>query len=324
MAEIEWIRTVVRDGWHNAFTDLCYWRGFYWLTFRRGSAHVSPYGGVIVMRSTDLKRWKEIATLNTAGDDRDPKFCVAEDRLYVYFGTRFTESNGKVYYYSYVAFSDDGVEWSSPTRIYKRNYWLWRVRRHNGRFYSPAYGWRENRRGKKYFLDLLVSDDGVNWHKRCRIGGENLSPNEADIWFWPNEAWCIARSARKSGRSIFFLSKPPYEEWRSIDLDSAIHSPVFCMADGELYLAGRLLINGDQMNRMYPGGRTAIFRVDRGRAEIIIVLPSGGDTAYPGLISRDQKRLIVSYYSQHAYLGGVIEPHSPDRSDVYLAMIKLD
>lgn len=78
------------------------------------------------------------------------------------------------------------------------------------------------------------------------------------------------------------------------------------------------------MDRMYSGGRTAIFRVDRGRAEIIIVLPSEGDTAYPGLLYREPKRLIVSYYSQHAYLGGVIEPYQPDRSDIYLAMIKLN
>ena len=51
------------------------------------------------------------------GDDRDSKFCVADDRLNVYFRIKLTEPKGKVYYYLYVAFSGDGVEWPRPTCI---------------------------------------------------------------------------------------------------------------------------------------------------------------------------------------------------------------
>ena len=36
-------------------------------------------------------------------------------------------------------------------------------------------------------------------------------------------------------------------------------------------------------------------------------MPSDGDAAYPGLLALAEDRLIISYYSQHAYLSGVIE-----------------
>jgi len=30
MPKILWHRTIVRDGWHNAFTDLCFWKNSPW------------------------------------------------------------------------------------------------------------------------------------------------------------------------------------------------------------------------------------------------------------------------------------------------------
>ncbi|MHB0934782.1 MAG: hypothetical protein ACYDCO_06420 [Armatimonadota bacterium] len=33
--------TVIRDGWHNAFTDLQFWQGCYWVSYRKGAAHTS-------------------------------------------------------------------------------------------------------------------------------------------------------------------------------------------------------------------------------------------------------------------------------------------
>ena len=36
--------TVVRDGWHNGFTDLQYWQGCYWVSYRKGTAHASADG----------------------------------------------------------------------------------------------------------------------------------------------------------------------------------------------------------------------------------------------------------------------------------------
>jgi len=328
LAEILWQRAVVRDGWHNAFTDLCVWRGLYWLTFRRGSAHVSPDGGVVVMRSADLRRWQQAAYLKTIGDDRDPKFCPTENRLYVYFGTWLPRPEGWPDerfgpLVTHVSFSEDGVDWSKPVPAYKRNHWLWRVRYVDGRFYSPAYGWENPRNKLKSFLDLLVSEDGLRWRREARIGERN-QPNEADIFFREDgEVWCIARSSRTPDHSLFYSSTPPYREWECTDLGVTIHCPVFCRAGGKLYVAGRRRIEAPWIPQPTPAGNTGIFKFDRGEVKPLVALPTYGDAAYPGLISPKPGRLVISYYSQHAYLSGAVCGRFPDSADIYLAEVSI-
>ncbi|MEM1506890.1 MAG: sialidase family protein [Candidatus Bathyarchaeia archaeon] len=327
-------RTVVRDGWHNAFTDLCFWRGAYWLTYRRGSAHISRDGEIIVMRSEDLKRWRKTARLKTVGDDRDPKLCAVEDRLYVYFGTWLPKPEGWLDNYygpliSHVAFTDDGFNWSNPIQAYGRNCWLWRVRYHNGVFYSAAYGWSDPREKHRSFLDLLVSDDGLNWRKHSRIAGEEDKPNEADLLFQGDgELWCIARSGRSPDHSLFYYSKPPYLEWGRIDLKITIHCPAFCKCGDKILVAGRRHMSAQWIPQDTPAGNTGIFVVKaHGAVEPFFALPSCGDAAYPGLISCDRDRIIISYYSQHAYLGGVIDGDisAPlNIADIYVAEIALE
>ncbi|HCQ03555.1 MAG TPA: hypothetical protein DIT99_23965, partial [Candidatus Latescibacteria bacterium] len=88
MALIDWVRCIHSDGWHNAFTDLQWFKGKYYVCFRNGLSHVSPEGKVVVIASDDLYRWERVGVpVNTTGDDRDPHLIVAEDRLYVIVGT---------------------------------------------------------------------------------------------------------------------------------------------------------------------------------------------------------------------------------------------
>ena len=88
MIEVLQHHTVVRDGWHNHNTEIIYWNNHYYLAYRRSSGHYSFDTDVILMRSVDLKRWREIAKI-TVGDDRDPKFCPVGNKLFMYFGTFF-------------------------------------------------------------------------------------------------------------------------------------------------------------------------------------------------------------------------------------------
>jgi hypothetical protein len=72
---------------------------------------------------------------------------------------------------------------------------------------------------------------------------------------------------------------------------------------------------------MCPPGSTAIWTVEKGKATPLIALPTDGDSAYPGLISTQQGKLVISYYSQHAYMSGVLEwqvkPRSHNLSDLW-------
>ena len=77
MARIVHQVTVVRDGQHNAFTDLVYWQGCYWVAYRKAAGHVAADGSPTVSVSTDRKRFREVAHLKVSGDNPYP---MAHDR----------------------------------------------------------------------------------------------------------------------------------------------------------------------------------------------------------------------------------------------------
>ena len=106
-AEVTSIRTVVRDGWYNAFTDLISWKDYFWLAYRRGLGHratrsfekLDIYPNVaesgnsfgVILRSGDLRRWHEaqvfeppLGIVDGSGVN-DCHFCSTGERLYATF-----------------------------------------------------------------------------------------------------------------------------------------------------------------------------------------------------------------------------------------------
>ena len=318
MAQILSHCTVVRDGWHNIGSDICFWRDTFWLVYARVSAHVAPDGVVVLLRSADLRRWDEVAVFKTPFEGRDAKLVATDDELFVYCVDSHLELDAgkeRQVLYPYVFVSDDGYRWSAATKIYDRNYWLWRVRVHDGVFYCAEKGG-----------ELLSSPDGRDWSFVSRIADEGKSPqelkeirgyehrmtpnfNEADVIFRPDgELWCVTRTKREPGHhSLLYISKPPYKEWSCVDLGTMIHCPALCEVGGKVYVAGRRDPTTPWIAQHSPAGNTAIFQLDRQGLTPVLALPSDGDAAYPGLVSLEEDRLIISYYSQHAYVSGVIE-----------------
>ena len=312
-------RTVVRDGWHNMCSDLCFWRDTFWLVHDRTSAHSAPDGVVVLLRSADLQRWDEVAVLRTPNDARDVKLAATDDELFVFCAdSRYEPVSGRIRQIAdpYVFSSDDGYRWSAATRIHGRNYWLWRIRLHEGVFYCAEKGG-----------ELLSSKDGRSWSFVSRIPAEpeGASPqelremreldhrttprfNEADVIFRPDgELWCVSRTRRENQHSLLYTSSPPYEEWSCVDLETLIHCPALCECEGRVYVAGRRDPTAPWTPQHTPAGNTGIFLLERTGVTPVFALPSDGDAAYPGLLSLEPDRLIISYYSQHAYLSGAIE-----------------
>ncbi len=313
MAMIRNQLTVVRDSWHNIWSDLCIWKNAYWLVYGRAHGHSSPNAITVVLRSTDLARWHQTATLHTEHDARDPKIVPYGDRLFIFVADNRRRSFGAQLdelVYTCASTSEDGFEWSTPTRMYQDNYWLWRVRIQDGIFYSAEKGG-----------ELLTSPDGFTWHHHTVIPESGAAPtseprpdhrttpsfNEADLLFRPDgELWCVSRSRRIPDDSILYWSSPPYDTWDSLDLGTRIHCPVLCESNGIVYLAGRTDPSRIWFPQHSSAGNTGIFRLDKTGITPVLALPSDGDAAYPGMISPAPGRLVVSYYSQHAYLSGTV------------------
>jgi hypothetical protein len=348
MTSIHRLTTVVRDGLHNAFTDLQHWQGAYWVGYRRGSGHVSMDGEAVVAVSADGKRFREVATLTVAGDVRDPKLVPLDDGRMAAFLPSWIHGYDRGVLQQYLATSTDGSEWTSPEPILERNRWLWRVRRHDGRFYGLVQDLTDGDPGAAgdeapHELDLVVSDDLHNWEDVARIGpGHGL--NESDIHFRADgEAWIISRTVAQNEDvgSYFAAADPPYTDWEVTPLRPVVHAPILLQHDGTLYVAGRCVPrrNDDGEGGVFdthpfgsqPGDwGTAIWRVNRGSLDRVLELPASGDCAYPGLIEDPDGRVCLSYYSQHAYDTGVLDrPAELDdgihesAADVYFAEIEL-
>jgi len=299
---LDWMQTAYADGKHNAFTDLIRWRDRYYLCFRHATSHMSMDGEIRVMSSPDMKTWTPCGTPDTMGDDRDPHFVAAEKALYVYFGTwslvhandHGAPDRGCVR--SYFASTTDGEHWSKVQGVYEAGWWLWRVRYHRGAFYSAAYTasrpkppLRETR--------LLRSEDGLEWALVSTITRERMA-GEADMLFRPDETlWLISRTGDEAGDAVWFHGDATLEQWHPTNTGVLIHSPVFATWKDRVFVAGR----GREGERYV----TKIWEIAGDRIEDRITLPSGGDTAYPGLIvdpaceNAEVPSFFVSWYSQH-------------------------
>jgi len=332
MAELLELRRVVADGYHNAFTDLRFWQGHYYLAFRRAEHHgTNPPGSVVVLRSTDLATWTECACLHTQGDDRDPKLIDADDRLGVVFGTWFPRwaagslANTPEDLISHLCTSRDGLAWSHPRQVYGVNYWLWRVfaSRDEG-FFCAAYHFPFRNHRSERSVHLLRSQDLFDWHL-VGLMREGDGPGEPVLYQpEPGTLHCVIRREADDHRSWFGRSRAPYTHWEWNDMGVMIHAPVVLNVGDQWLVAGRSR-PADLPPGTVPaesGAHTSVWRITaQGRAEHLITVPSGGDCSYCGLARTPDGDVLMSYYSQHERLP--LDGRQPTPADVFLARLRL-
>jgi len=330
------VTALFADGYHNAFTDLIRWKGFYYLSFRTAQHHnLPPNGDVVIYRSADLESWDLSVRFDTGGDDRDPKLIDAGDRLGVVFGTwiprwgdgTHTIRNADYDLISHVATSRDGLSWSTPRQVYGVNYWLWRILPSDGGFYCPAYhfGVRDDRDQRN--VHLLFSEDLFEWRQRAimRVGD---GPGEP-VLYHPEAGVlkCVVRTLEPDNHSWIGFSKAPYRDWAWKDLGVMIHAPVVVSPEeGRWIVAGRSQA-GDlpaDVGRVEDadgrGHHVSIWEIVDNRAVHLLTLPGYGDCSYCGIVYADGD-LLLSYYSQHERFP--LPSERPTPADVFLARIRL-
>ena len=320
--ELVSVEKIWDQGKHNAFTDLIRWQNRWYCTFREADGHVGGDGTLRVLVSSDGKKWESAALLTEKGIDlRDPKLSVTPDgRLMIVAGGSVYEGKKLLGRQPRVAFSKDGQEWTSTTRVLTEGEWLWRVTWHDGKAYGVSYNAAERastaakeaaKSGKappgpaEWKLKLVVSSDGVQYDlvKHLDVPGH---PNETTLRFLP-DGELLAWVRREGGNTFGWLgrSRPPYTEWTWKEGNARLGGPNFLpMADGRLV----------GVTRLYDKPvRSAVVTIDpaTGKLKEELTLPSGGDTSYAGLVWHDGV-LWISYYSSHE-----------KKSSIYLAKVKL-
>ena len=312
------VKKIWDEGEHSAFTDLIRFNDEWFCTFREGRGHVDPDGVLRVIKSRDGVRWESTAMITSeTGDLRDPKLSVTPDgRLMLVSAERenIPGDDGRVRYtqlQSFAWFSPDGVNWSERHAIGDPDFWLWRVTWHEGIAYCIAKGEHtqinrlrmyRSENGEKFetYVETLLESGHPVLEGRPK-------PSETTIVFMKDgTAHSLTHTGGRDGRgTVIGTSKSPYREWDWKSPGIGIGGPnMIPLPDGRLVA----------VVRFYVPTRTSLAWVDpnEGTLREFLVLPSGGDQSYAGLVWHEDM-LWISYYSGHE-----------EKTSIYLAKVKFE
>jgi hypothetical protein len=300
---------------HCAFGDIVRFQNRWFAVFREGLGHAPRLdkeddGTLRVIVSKDGDTWESAALIAEKGVDlRDPHLSITADkRLMIVAGGSFYPKGRYTGRQPRVMFSPDGRRWTDPKAVLSQTHWLWRVTWYKGRAYGISkYGSPSKETpGDPRRQDLVTSRDGVNWEVIQEL--KVPSGDESTVRFLPDGRMvAFVRRAPESGNVMIGVASPPYKQFEWTKAGIFVGGPNF------IVLPDRRMIGG---GRNYPGGeaskaQTAIGFLTATSYQPSLVLPSGGDSSYPGF-AWYKGLLWTLYYSSHE-----------GQTSIYLAKVRV-
>jgi len=301
---------------HSAFGDIIRFDGKWFCVFREAGSHVTAPGRMDdgklrVIVSKDGSHWASTAVIAEPGIDlRDPHLSITADgRLMIVAGGSEYPDGQYRGRQPRVIFSSNGTDWGAPRRVLEQGHWLWRVTWHEGRAYGvskygqptkePTGDWRR--------VDLVTSTDGVRWTKIVEL--KVLGGDETTVRFLPDGrmAALMRRTGSDGDEAVIGVASPPFTEWRWSKSAQFVGGPNFIVLPSGAIVAGGRFFSGGP--RLKP--RTAIGPMTLDSYEPVLMLPSAGDSSYPGFAWHDGV-LWTMYYSSH-----------DSKTAIYLAKIRV-
>lgn len=287
---------------HNAFTGLTHFQGGWFCTFREGLDHLSTDGHIRVIASTDSKQWSSVALFASPDpelpDLRDPKIMITPDLRLLVTGAA-TSRDEKAGRKNYAWFSKEGSAWSEPQLMSDDKVWIWSLTHSGQAFYGAGYG-----PGAENSEVTLYSGQDVLLLKRLTVLHSDAQfPNETALLMEGDKGLALVRRelgpgetvtppSRRDATALLAKSEAPFTAWATHDLGIFVGGPALIrLPNGKVVVGGRKNTNKSYM---------ALWELDEENESLteILILPSGNDCSYPGLVWHDD-RLWVSYYSGH-------------------------
>ena len=292
-------KKVFSDGYHNAFTDLIKWRNKYYLCFRHGTRHFirdKPDGEIYVLESEDIDTWNLVKVLKVEGwDNRDPKFFIYNDKLYLY--TQSWSPERKIHE-TFCFYTEDLVKWYGPYDC--GQYIFWRPRIYRDKIIVAAYTHDES----EWKVDLLTSKDGIKWkYTTTMFRGRKV--NETDLLIEEDRVKAFSRTETGNRKLLLLSPVKNFKEWKAMELSRIIQGPAVIKFKGDIYVLGRFYTVEEDWEKnirekpLLDFARTGCFILKDKELRLISEFPSGGDCSYPGVIKLDTDGILVSYYSGH-------------------------
>lgn len=290
---------------HCAFSSLVRYKGRYYCSFREGESHIFDKNGkaegkVRILASDDGEKWESVAFIGKEGIDlRDPKLSVMPDgRMMVTIGGSVYRDRKLEACIPHVMFTEDGKTFSTPEpaildkKMTSKRDWIWRVTWHDGVGYAVSYNKAPEGDTNGNELWLVKTTDGKKYDVITKFTID-CYPNESTVRFMPDGRMAImVRREAGDYRGWWGVSKAPYTEWEWKKMGTFLGGPDFIVLDDEHIVAGgRTHLGHDARTSLFLGTKDGKFNQT-------LILPSGGDTSYPGFVVVGDE-LWVSYYSMH-------------------------
>ncbi|WP_231730934.1 hypothetical protein [Lacimicrobium alkaliphilum] len=292
----EWQKCIAASAAHSAFTDLCEFNQQLYCCFREATDHVSADGQIGIVQ---LNGQGEVTAKNRIRipdtDLRDPKLSITPDNklLLLAYG-RFKGPKGR-YSQPLSWFSCDGQSWSSAKPLADKNWWLWRLSWHQGTAYGVAYN-RAAQQTRLYAGNPRRTFECINQDLFSLSKNGKGYPNETDMFFDDNGNMVILlRRDADTCTAQLGVAKPPYRRWQWTDLGVYIGGPAMLAMDNN-----QALVSGRVWTERGPKTALLALNLSSKKLRLLTLLPSAGDTSYPGMVL-NQEGLYISYYSTHEH-----------------------
>lgn len=323
--------TLASDGAHNAFTDLCTWRGATYCAYRTAATHnIIPPGYLAIHRrkAGELRSWTWTSYLkHPTGDVRDPRFCATRDALWLLCGiylpnpqwthsSGLSASPGDNLIVTHASYTTNGEDWSPLIPILRPMYWGWSLIHGPRCFLSAAYHTGTVRQTSSVHLWGGKSVPGL-LPLGCIYDGASLevdayTPCEPTLcMLLPDMVACLIRTEQGCQLGIAHTRNLQQWRWRACEVTdgATLHpSAILHTAQGWVVAARTLRTMETPRGETYEAAGMGLYHLNPGlaRLEPIACVPAlrgAGDCGYAGLTpGADEGTILCSYYTQQPYL----------------------
>ena len=286
---------------HCAFTGLVRFQEYWYCTFREAQKHVSPDGKLRIIRSRDGKQWESVALIPSTDSDlpdlRDPKIGIIPDGRLMLMGCATSLEEG-VPRRTYVWFSVDGKEWSDKHPVGDPGTWLWSFTSDEKVLFGVGY---EKNNGVRS-VSLYRAENPPAFERLTTLHTDERFPNETSLLMEGDSGIALIRREfapgqttvppYNNGTALLGVSRAPFTDWQTTDLGIYVGGPTLLrLPNGKIIAAGRQISSAHY---------ATLWELDteKGALHELLILPSGGDCSYPGLVWHED-HLWISYYSHH-------------------------
>lgn len=280
------IASIQDEDHHIAFPAIIYYSGTYFLAYRKASSHTSYDGEIVVKSGSAIDSLNTSNTILVSGEDcRDPKFVVFNSTLYMFFTTRESGSNNRVYYCTY------NGSWNNPARVaftgLSSVFCGGKPIVYNSNIYIPIYS------GVSCYLAYGTSLSNLSVRKVTSNG------NECAVVYSGSEFVCIVRHSTNDRNGIVVritnMGDPSTD--KVTDIGFNCHCPEALILNNQIVLCYRSDVSAINYNNFYGELNVCIMALNGEVLNTFYNLFAGNNTdiGYASMIIVSGN-LYVAYY----------------------------